>query len=277
MTSLPTIASMWIGPELSFLERLCLQSFVDAGHRVKLYTYAPVDNVPPAVEVADASAVLPSERFVYHAESGAPGPQSDRFRYHLLARTDEIWVDTDAYCLRPFPDRAYLFAPHYRDHMANGVLRLPQDSPTLCALLDFTDQEFPDLPHDFPFLRPRTWRAYRAARAAGSPLHVSQLEWQIWGPFAFTHFLRQTGEDARALSCEALYPLSSQEIRRGTRFPTTADRKIPDDCLSIHFYGSTIRSALQARGGIPVADTLLDRLCRRHGIEPGAAPLQKAA
>lgn len=32
MPSLPTIATLWIGSELSWLEQLCLRSFVDAGH-----------------------------------------------------------------------------------------------------------------------------------------------------------------------------------------------------------------------------------------------------
>lgn len=32
------IGALWIGGALSFLEQLCLKSFVDAGHDVRLHT-----------------------------------------------------------------------------------------------------------------------------------------------------------------------------------------------------------------------------------------------
>ena len=48
--SLPIVASLWIGGRLSFLEQVCLKSFVDHGHRTILYTYGAVAGVPDGVE-----------------------------------------------------------------------------------------------------------------------------------------------------------------------------------------------------------------------------------
>ena len=45
------IAALWIGGALSFLEQLCLKSFVDAGHAIRLYAYEPIPNVPEGVEI----------------------------------------------------------------------------------------------------------------------------------------------------------------------------------------------------------------------------------
>ena len=49
------IGMLWISGRLSYLEQLCVKSFVDAGHHVKLYTYEPVEGIPEGVETADAS------------------------------------------------------------------------------------------------------------------------------------------------------------------------------------------------------------------------------
>ena len=52
MTPEYRVAALWIGGPLSFLEQLCLISFVHAGQHITLYTYEPVPNVPPGVEAA---------------------------------------------------------------------------------------------------------------------------------------------------------------------------------------------------------------------------------
>lgn len=152
MRDLPVVSSLWIGPSFSFLEYLCLKSFVDAGHPTKLYTYAPVENVPDGVEIADANEIMPARDFIVNAQSGKAGPHADKFRYHLLSKTDEIWVDTDAYCLKPFDDSEYLFGNHFKSMINNGVLRLPRNLKTLKSLLEFTSNEYPELPDNFPYI-----------------------------------------------------------------------------------------------------------------------------
>ena len=39
---LPIIQSLWIGDDLTNLEKLCVQSFIDHGHEFHLYTYADI-------------------------------------------------------------------------------------------------------------------------------------------------------------------------------------------------------------------------------------------
>src|ERR1043165_8447512 len=56
--SLPTINALWIG-QLSPLERLCLSSFAAHGHRVHVYTYDAIENVPRGVTLQDAAQILP--------------------------------------------------------------------------------------------------------------------------------------------------------------------------------------------------------------------------
>lgn len=277
MQKLPVISSMWIGHSLSFLECLCLKSFVDAGHRTKLYTYAPVENVPDCVEIADANIIMPARDFIVNAHSGKAGPHADKFRYHLLSKSDEIWVDTDAYCVKPFPDESYYFGHHFRDVIANGVLRLPKTSRTLSNLLEFTSQEYPELPEGFPFLRRSVRAEYDARRAAGNPMHVSELPWEIWGPFALTHFARLNDEDKHSTGKDVLYPITGGEIARVLQMPWRAKIELPEEATSVHFYGSKIRTLLADKDGAPHPKSFLGRLCAKHGIDPTNTPVLKEA
>ncbi len=191
MQSLPVVSSLWIGPKLSFLEQLCLKSFVDAGHTTKLYVYDGVEGVPQGVQIVPAERILPAEEFIVNSESGTPGPHADKFRYNLLQQTDEIWADTDAYCLRPFPNSDYFFGCHFKSLVANGVLRLPKGSQTLEDLLTFTSTEYPVLPDDFLFYDKAFRNNYLDVRRSGKEMHISQMPWETWGPHAITYFMQK--------------------------------------------------------------------------------------
>jgi hypothetical protein len=270
------IAALWIGGDLSYLEQLCLKSFVDAGHAVTLYSYEPVGNAPDGIEHADAAAVLARDSFLRHGRTNSPALHSDLFRYHLLAGTDRtIWADTDAYCVRPFRSRTGHFYAWESDHGINGgVLGLPRDSATLAALIDFTRDEYP-IP---PWLPERTRAELAAARDAGSPVHVGDLPWGVWGPHALTHFLRVTGEAHHALPRVALYPFHYEDRRLMLRPGLDVSAYVTDETYSIHFYGRRMRARLaESPGGAPRPRSLIGQLLRKHGIDPAAAPIRRHA
>lgn len=127
---------MWIGPSLSSLERLSLQSFLAQGYIVRLFTYGPVDNIPSGVEIRHGSEVLPSsEIFVYSQGfgKGSPSAFSNMFRYRLLLDYGGWWTDLDVVCLKPLPTHLeYVFGYQRtrrgRLHVATGVMRMPPNS-----------------------------------------------------------------------------------------------------------------------------------------------------
>lgn len=97
------IGALWIEGRLSFLEQLCLKSFVDAGHHTILYHYGPLQGVPDGIELRDANDILNMENFLTHGRTGSPALHSDIFRYKMLEKEDRmIWADTDAYCVKAF-------------------------------------------------------------------------------------------------------------------------------------------------------------------------------
>ncbi len=266
------IGMLWISGRLSFLEQLCVKSFVDAGHHVKLYTYEPVEGIPDGVEHADAAEILPLKGFLTHERTGSPALHSDLFRYEMLDRnTDMIWADTDAYCVKPFAtDTGHFYGWESPKHINGGVLGLPKGSDTLAELLAYTKDEFA-IPS---WYGPDYVKELEAARDAGKPVHAGEQPWGVWGPHAITHFLHKTGEHRHALPPEGLYPFSFKQRRLMLKPNFDVSSHVTEETYSIHFYGRRIRARLVEReGGEPHPDSLLGRLVRLHGIVPSDSPL----
>lgn len=266
------VAALWVGGKLSFLEELCLKSFVHAGQHVILFTYEKVENVPEGVEVRAGSDILPNPKIIRHGRTGSPAPFSDLFRYRMLAQMDRtIWVDTDAYCCRPFtPTDGHFYAFGRAREVNNGVLALPQDSETLLGLIELTNNEFaiPQwLPED-------TKAAYEDAAARGEAISSGDMAWGIWGPQALTHFLQKTGEIKHALAPSSLYPISYADRALLTRPGVRYAEHVTDDTYSIHFYGRRVRARISEKfGGLPRPRSLLGQLLQKHGIDPALNPL----
>jgi hypothetical protein len=266
------VAALWIGGSLSWLEQLCLKSFVDAGQAIRLYTYEGVTNAPEGVELADAADILPPAHVLRHARTGSPALHSDLFRYHLLAKCDRtIWADTDAYCVRPFATPSgHFHAWESGSGVNGGVLGLPADSETLRALLDFTADPFA-IPS---WYGPAYEAELRAKAAAGQPVHAGDMPWGVWGPHALTHFLKETGEIRYTLPRAALYPFAYHERNLMLRRGIDAGAYVTAETFSIHFYGRRMRARLVAReGGVPKPRSVLGQLLRKHAIDPMAAPI----
>jgi hypothetical protein len=100
------IQSMWVGPRLSVMEQLSIRSYLQNGHKFHLYAYHPVENVPEGAEIKDANEIVPEAKIWTYSNPGF-GHQSyagfaDVFRYRLLFKKGNWWVDTDSICLKPF-------------------------------------------------------------------------------------------------------------------------------------------------------------------------------
>tara|TARA_B110000003_G_scaffold112765_1_gene115383 strand:+ start:1423 stop:2292 length:870 start_codon:yes stop_codon:yes gene_type:complete len=268
------IGMLWVEGPLSFLEQLCIVSFLDAGQHVRLYVYNDVPNVPKGVEVCDARDVLPTEEFITHTNSGSVAPHADKFRYLMLAKhPDIIWADTDAYCVRPFTTKN----DHFHgwsgpDEINVGVLRLPASGKVLTDLIKLTDD-----PYNIPPWLPKWKRKeLQSAKDAGKPQHAGEMEWGIWGPHALTWFLQHHNQAKYSLPQSALYPVPFKYRRMLARSVENIDKFFHDSTYSIHFYGRRMRRFIATKhGGTPPPDSLIGRLLEKHKIDVKAAPLKK--
>ena len=128
------IGALWMEGRLSFLEQLCLKSFVDAGHHVVLYHYGPLFGVPDGIELKDANAVLPRTNFLKHERTGSPALHSDLFRYKMLEQNDcMIWADTDAYCVKTFETQNGHFYGWESEKLSTVAYWVCQKTATPCG------------------------------------------------------------------------------------------------------------------------------------------------
>ena len=95
------VFSLWIGPELKEVERICIKSFQKKGHPFILYSYTPPKRLPRGVSLKDAKEILPENK-IFTYSKGEISAFSNLFRYKALYDRGGIWVDLDMFCLQPF-------------------------------------------------------------------------------------------------------------------------------------------------------------------------------
>ena len=264
--NLPVIASFWYGSDLSWLETLCIKSYLDCGHRFILYTAEKITGIPEGTEVLDASEILwPPPFDIADNDRLRVAVFSDIFRLRIIQQRGFIWVDLDAYCVRPFDFKTpYVFARSPRDTFPNGVMGLPQESTALIEMLEFFTSQNPSQP----------WRGARLQRInkrrteQGETWGIETLPWGCSGPKAFAHFLKQSGEDKYAMQSDTFYPLSVEELWKLHAPNIATDAIEREDVYSIHIYGHQKKIIANTMAGLPRAGSYLERLCERHNIDP---------
>lgn len=255
------LASFWVGERLGPVEIASLRSFLRHGDRITVYSPGPLAGLPEGAVWRDASEVMPSAQIVRHRKSGSPALHSDMFRYQLMARTAQIWVDLDMIALRPFDFGSdWVFGHETPDEVNGAVLRLPGHSKTLQALLEYV----PGTRGIPPFLTGTRRLRYRI-RGLGRGLPIERWPWGAIGPRALTHFLRETGEISHALPVSAFYAVPLGQAARFLAPGGLARRDLPADAWGVHLWAKQLRAALTAdfNGQIP-AGSFLDLALREE-------------
>lgn len=128
------VNALWIGKSLSLIETLSIKSFLDQGHRFRLFTYESLDTpIPNGCEIMDANAIIPQEKIfrykhrnAYGHGKGSVSGFSDIFRYKLLYEHGGWWVDMDVTCLKPLDfQEAYIFRAHPELPAVGNIMKCP--------------------------------------------------------------------------------------------------------------------------------------------------------
>lgn len=136
MKSLPIIQSLWIGKELSVMEKLCISSFLQNGHPFHLYIYDDVGGIPEGAVKKDAHPIIPADKIFKYKDRDSYAGFANLFRYKLLLEKGNYWVDTDIICLKPFSHKAeHIFASERSSKENTGaascVIKAPGGSPVI--------------------------------------------------------------------------------------------------------------------------------------------------
>ncbi len=272
---LKKIASFWIGDQLSYVEFLVIQSYLDNGHDFILYTLDDVGPVPKGIELRDARSILDPAFPLGPGRRHNNAVFSDIFRLLMIQETGAIWSDLDAYCLRPINlPTDYVFGIEIEpDGIANGILGLPPESQALQRSIELVSMKNPIPPY---FIRKHRKR-YAEAAARGETFGFENFSWGASGPKLLSHFLKESGEIVHAQPKDVFYP-GPRPFRRPLLRPDVPDSVFETDMtLSIHFWGKTKKFLLEDHDGLPPEGCYLDRLCRRHGINAEDYPIARTA
>lgn len=260
--TLPTIASLWVGDSLTLIEQICIQSFLDHGHRFILYIYSPVTGAPEGTVLADANEIMPAHTILRYSKEQSPALHANLFRYAMLAQTDYIWADVDMLALRPFDfvDN-HVFGWQSEAIINNAVLRLPADSPALKKLRRFT----PDSWGVDPTVKRWKKRAKIWLRTGGRGTHITDWRWGATGPLGLTNALDKSGEIRLALPCAAFYPVGFREVDDVLRPDGLAQEQIEPETYGVHLWGKFLRRTIEDKyqGHIP-EDGFIGRAITRY-------------
>jgi hypothetical protein len=211
----PDVVTFWHGP-LDRLRLTCLRSQVAAGHKVTVYSFDPLPQMPDGVGNAEAEAIL---SHAFSEKLRPPQPDgtwrdwtllqfSDFFRMRLMARSAGLWLDPDVLLLKPVEIDAAkpFFAWERPRQLGNSVLYLPPRDPIVAAFEDLMEQD--ELTPDWLALRHRLTFALRKLR--GGSNRLSDIRVAIYGPAALTALARRAGEQHYALPKESFYAVHAE-------------------------------------------------------------------
>ena len=271
MNALPDLHSLWIGPRLTWLERLCLVSWLAHGHRVVLWTYRTVEMMPADMEVRNAREILPGSVIRRHRPSGSVSLFSNRFRYHLLQRYPVTWLDTDVLLVRPLTHQLpYLFAWEVQESICNAVLRLPSGSPVLRDLMALTDAHVP-VPQWWP-LKDRLRQRLRGLVRRHEP--PESMRWGTFGPRALTEALRRHHLTDQAQPSDVFYPVLWKEAALFWESPDVVEARLTDRTLAVHLWSTSSLIATpemaEKRNAPPPIGSWIGEKCAAYGIKPAS-------
>jgi len=177
------LQTFWTGKPLSRLERAALQSYVNVGYTVHIYTYNLLtefkQQVPKSthIRVHDAREILPESQLFQYAGRSTIGkrddaysylPFSDLFRFTMLHKKGGAWMDLDIFMTRPVParllQRPYVFSSErtiqkgaYKkvepEIVDMGFIKVPgPGDPLMSWILDHIPKGLLDLKSPFDYM-----------------------------------------------------------------------------------------------------------------------------
>lgn len=207
------IQTLWIGPRLSTMERLSLESFLRHGHEVHFYTYGDVEGVPRGTVIRDSREILPAERIFVYRDFPSVSGFSNYFRYKLLLERGGWWVDTDMICVAPFAfDGQHVFASELSKGVRcvnTGAMKAPRGSEAMALAWEICQSKDP-----------------------------SQLRWGETGPALMAEVVERFALDDAIQPPHVFCPLPYTEWHRAL---DAEPPDLPSDCVAVHLWNEMWR------------------------------------
>jgi mannosyltransferase OCH1-like enzyme len=232
-----TVQGLWIGSELSAMERMSINSFLMNGHEYHLYVYDDVKRVPEGAVIKDGNEILPSSMIFLYKDYASYSGFSNFFRYKLLLDKGGWWADTDLICLKPFDfHEEHVFASeiiHDDVLITSGVIKAPAGS-----------------------------QAMRYAWQVCQTKNPQQLVWGETGPKLMAETVREFSLEAYVKPCNVFCPLSVLDWHK-VREPD-GDLTFAETTHAVHLWNEAWRRTGHDKNASYHPDCLYEKLKRKY-------------
>jgi mannosyltransferase OCH1-like enzyme len=233
------IQGLWVGSELSVMERLSVSSFLSNGHQYHLYVYGEVQNVPPGTIIKDGNEILPSSRIFQYQQQASYAGFSNFFRYKLLLERGGWWADTDTICLQPFDfPEEYVFSSEVAqgsEVINSGVCKAPIGSEAMAYAWEVCQRKDPD-----------------------------KLVWGETGPRLMGEAVRKYSLEKYKQPFKVFCPIGYADWQKVLE--PEADVALNDDSYAIHLWNERWRSAGQDKNAEYPPNSFYEQLKRTYLI-----------
>jgi hypothetical protein len=256
--------SLWVGPQLGYLEQLCIRSAQALGHPFTLWCYAPRElvGVPAGAIVRDAAEILPQDQLVRYRANGSVALGSNIWRIELLARGLGCWVDMDLIFLHPLEAKDYLFGLERHNSINNAVLFAKSDSPLVADLRALLRAD--RVP---PWWGPRNRLKYYWQRLRGGLVGVEDFPWGTFGPGMLTYAVRRNGLLGEAAAIDVFYPLRYENAPALFEPAEVVEQMLTPATRAVHMWHSRLAHLAKQQ---PPPGSYLDKMCRKFSVDADA-------
>lgn len=240
------IQSLWIGNKLTTNEVLCINSYIQNGHKFDLYAYDHFKNVPAGANVKDATEIIPISEYNHFLSSPYKGKYAffaDLFRYKLLFDLGGWWSDLDAICLKPYDfQQQYVFINEKtrdnKDTIANGIIKCPINSPIMQYCYKSTE----------------------------SMIIENKIErWGQTGPALLGKAVQEFNLSGFTVPSSYFVPYGYFEIAKIVK-PNLSSRQEISNSYSVHLFNSTWEKMNLPKSGFFHSDSLYEHLKVSFGV-----------
>lgn len=233
--------TLWIGENLSYIEQLTLASYVYHGHKIELYCYNNISNIPKGVIIKNANEIITYDKInVKH--TGSHAHSADHFRFEALYQKGGTWVDMDMLCVSSqVLTGDHIFGWQNNDHLNTAIIRLPPGSPISRLMVSRMLNINTWTPIDTR--KERIRKTLRLLQNKNSPYHTGWGE--LSGPIPFTRAVKHFNLISQADPQIKFYPLDCFESIRPFWPNEDLSDVIEKTTFSIHLW-----SEMLARTGI---------------------------
>lgn len=260
---MPALNSLWVGEELTYIERLSLQSALAQGHQFRLHSYTPekLRGVPAGIEICDASEIMPEKKLISYAEcDNGVALGANLWRYHMLAQGLGAWCDLDLVFMKPLDlSQSYVLGWEYEGWINNAVLYAPRDSDFVRDLFELTRPNVRP-----PWFGPRRSLNFYIRRWRQGYLGLEDMPWGTYAAGLVTHIVKSRRLEAFVSAPEVFYPVRWSEARQVYDDASVVGGKITPDTRTVHLWHSRLGELVSSP---PPPGSWMGKQCERFGVE----------